>query len=62
MLTIVIADNHDLIRRGVRALIETRKGWQILREARDGRDAVQQCKEVQPDIAILELIWAASAG
>ena len=53
-LRILIADDHELIRRGVRALLSTRKGWRVVAEAYDGVDAVQKAMSLRPDIAILD--------
>ena len=51
---ILIADDHDVIRRGVRGLLETRPNLQIVAEAANGRDALIAARETQPDIAILD--------
>jgi DNA-binding NarL/FixJ family response regulator len=51
---ILIADDHDVIRRGVRALLETRADLQVCAEAANGRDALAAAREHRPDIAILD--------
>ena len=51
---ILIADDHDVIRRGVRALLETRPDLQVCAEAANGRDALAAAREHRPDIAILD--------
>src|ERR1700723_2806057 len=53
-LRVLIADDHDLIRRGVRDLLATREGWQVVGEACDGADAVRKAVSLRPDIAILD--------
>jgi DNA-binding NarL/FixJ family response regulator len=53
-LRVLIADDHDLIRRGVRDLLATRAGWQVVGEACNGADAVQKAVSLRPDIAILD--------
>src|ERR1700730_7358550 len=53
-LRVLIADDHDLVRRGVRDLLATRNGWQVVGEACDGADAVRQAVNLKPDIAILD--------
>ena len=53
-LRILIADDHDLIRRGVRDLLEVRSGWRVVGEACTGTDAVRKAVELKPDIAILD--------
>jgi DNA-binding NarL/FixJ family response regulator len=54
-LRILIADDHDLVRRGLRALIETRPGWQICDEAYTGREAVAKAEQLKPDVVILDI-------
>src|SRR6267154_1365377 len=53
-LRILIADDHDLIRRGVRDLLAARSGWQVVGEASTGTDAVRKAVNLKPDIAILD--------
>jgi DNA-binding NarL/FixJ family response regulator len=53
-LRILIADDHDLIRRGVRDLLAARSGWQVVGEACNGAEAVQKAVNLKPDIAILD--------
>jgi DNA-binding NarL/FixJ family response regulator len=53
-LRLLIADDHDLIRRGVRDLLATRSGWQVVGEACNGTDAVRKTVSLRPDIAILD--------
>jgi DNA-binding NarL/FixJ family response regulator len=52
---ILIADDHDLIRRGVRTLLESHEGWQVCAEAHTGREAVSKAEELKPDVAILDI-------
>jgi len=54
MTRILIADDHDVIRRGVRALLETRANIQVVGEAENGRQALIMARETMPDIAILD--------
>ncbi len=54
-LRILIADDHDLMRRGVRALLQTHAGWEICAEARTGREAVEKAEKLKPDIVILDI-------
>jgi DNA-binding NarL/FixJ family response regulator len=51
---ILIVDDHDAIRRGVRQLLETKPYFQVIAEAADGRSALSLAKETRPDIAILD--------
>jgi DNA-binding NarL/FixJ family response regulator len=50
----MIADDHEVICRGVRTFLESRKDWQIVGEAANGRDALRLTRDTQPDIAILD--------
>jgi len=52
---ILLADDHDIVRRGLRTLLELRSDWEICAEASDGRAAVQFAEELAPDIVILDL-------
>ncbi|HXN99604.1 MAG TPA: response regulator transcription factor [Candidatus Acidoferrales bacterium] len=52
---VLIADDHDLMRRGIKAIIETKKGWEVCGEVRTGAQAVAKAKELKPDIAILDI-------
>lgn len=51
---VLIADDHDVVRRGVRTLLETRPNLHIVAEATNGRDALQEALSTRPDIAILD--------
>lgn len=51
---IMIVDDHDAVRRGLRSLIETRPNYQVVAEAPTGRAALAMAKELEPDIAILD--------
>jgi len=53
-LRVLIADDHDLIRRGVRDLLAARSGWQVVAEACNGADAVRKTVSLRPDVAILD--------
>lgn len=53
-LRILIADDHDLVRKGIRSLLEAQKGWEVVGEARDGRDAVEKAGKLKPDVIILD--------
>lgn len=53
-LRILIADDHELIRRGVRDLLAEREGWRVVAEATNGREAVERVEELEPEIAVLD--------
>ena len=54
-LRIVIVDDHAVVRRGVRALLESQPGWEIAGEAVTGREAVELAKRLYPDIVVMDL-------
>jgi DNA-binding NarL/FixJ family response regulator len=54
-LRILVADDHEIVRRGIVALLEGRAGWEVCGQAHDGRDAVEKTKELKPDIVILDI-------
>jgi DNA-binding NarL/FixJ family response regulator len=55
MLRILIADDHEVARRGIRALLESHAGWEVCAEARDGRDAVELAITTKPNVALLDI-------
>jgi DNA-binding NarL/FixJ family response regulator len=54
MTRILLADDHDVLRTGLRALIETRPGWKVVAEARDGLEALKAAETTKPDIVVLD--------
>jgi DNA-binding NarL/FixJ family response regulator len=54
-LRILIADDHEVVRRGMRALLDAQAGWEVCAEAGDGRAAVESATRLQPDIAVLDI-------
>jgi DNA-binding NarL/FixJ family response regulator len=54
-MRILIADDHDVVREGLRELLNGRPGWEVCAEARNGLEAVDMARRVQPDVAILDL-------
>ncbi len=54
-LRILIADDHELVRRGLCSLLQSQKGWEVCGEAADGRAAVGMAKELKPDIVIVDI-------
>jgi DNA-binding NarL/FixJ family response regulator len=55
MLRILLADDHSIVRRGLRELLEERVGWSVCAEAATGREAVERAIEHRPQIAVLDL-------
>jgi DNA-binding NarL/FixJ family response regulator len=54
-LRILIADDHELLRHGVRSLLQSHEGWEVCGEAADGRDAVHKAAQLNPDVVILDI-------
>jgi DNA-binding NarL/FixJ family response regulator len=52
---ILLADDHDVVRRGVRELLEAREEWTVCGEASDGREAVHMVAKLAPDLAVLDI-------
>src|SRR5437660_407866 len=54
-LRILVADDHDIIRRGLRALLSSRPGWVVCAEAATGREAVTLAEQHKPDIVVMDI-------
>ena len=52
---ILLADDHEVVRKGLRALLETQPGWKVIAEATDGREAVEKAQSMHPDVAIVDI-------
>jgi len=53
-MRILIADDHDVVRSGLRRIVEAQPNWQVVAEAGDGKEAVQKALETKPDVAIID--------
>jgi DNA-binding NarL/FixJ family response regulator len=51
----LVADDHEIARKGLCALLREHPGWEVAAEAKDGREAVMKAKELNPDIAVLDI-------
>lgn len=61
-LRILIADDHEVVREGLRALIEHEPGWEVCGTAKTGREAVERAKELKPDITVLDMTMPELTG
>ena len=55
LVRIIIADDHDIVRHGLRQLLDSQPGWEVCGEARDGRAAVELAGRLRPDVAVLDI-------
>jgi DNA-binding NarL/FixJ family response regulator len=54
-LRILVADDHTLMRQGLRKILEERPDWQVIAEVGDGREAVRQTEQLKPDVVVLDV-------
>lgn len=54
-LRILVADDHQVVRTGLRALLESKTGWQVCAEAANGREAVEKASAFRPEVAVLDI-------
>jgi len=54
-LRILIADDHEIVRRGLKTLLSTQPGWSVCAEAATGREAVAQAAQHRPDIVVMDI-------
>ncbi|MFZ0136969.1 MAG: response regulator transcription factor [Candidatus Sulfotelmatobacter sp.] len=55
VLRILIADDHEVARKGIRSLLESHPEWEVCAEASDGREAVECASRLEPDIILLDI-------
>jgi YesN/AraC family two-component response regulator len=53
-LSILIADDHEVVRRGIRTLFEVRPEWKICGEAATGREAIEKSRKFCPDVVLAQ--------
>ena len=54
-VSILIVDDHPVVRKGLRALVESRRGWRVCGEAANGREAISRARAQKPDVAIVDI-------
>jgi DNA-binding NarL/FixJ family response regulator len=54
-LRILVVDDHEVVRRGLRALLGTRAEWEVVGEAASGREGLEKVKDLKPDVAIVDI-------
>ncbi|MCL5950336.1 MAG: response regulator transcription factor [Chloroflexi bacterium] len=55
MIRVLIADDHQLMRQGLRALLEKANDIEVVGEARDGQEAIEQVERVSPDVILMDI-------
>ena len=61
-LRILIADDHEMVRRGAMTILHTQRGWRVVGEAANGREAVQKAIELKPDVAVVDIAMSELDG
>ena len=59
---ILLADDHEVVRAGLRALLEEQSGWEVVAEAVDGRDAVEKASKLKPDAVVIDIAMPSLNG
>lgn len=54
-LRILIVDDHSVVRKGLKAILQSRRGWKVCGEAPDGRKAKEKASRLKPDVAIVDI-------
>jgi len=54
-IRVLLADDHELVRKGIRGLLNTKRKWRVVGEASDGPEAVEKARRLKPDIVILDI-------
>ncbi len=61
-IRILLADDHTVMRRGIRLLLESQPEFSVVAEAADGREAVQQAQATHPDVAVVDIAMPRMGG
>ena len=62
MVRILVAEDHEVMRRGLRDLLLEHQGWEICAEARNGRDALDLAVQLHPDVAVVDISMPLMSG
>lgn len=61
-IRVLIADDHAIVRKGIRALLATEKGIEVVGEAEDGGEALVQARQLRPDVVLMDLVMPVMNG
>ena len=61
-LNILVADDHDIIRRGLKDLLTAKPGWEVCAEARTGKEAVTLAEQLKPQIVVMDITLPVTSG
>ena len=61
-IRILLADDHNIMRRGLRLLLERQPGFEVVGEAADGRQAVERAEATKPDVVVLDIAMPNMSG
>ena len=61
-IRILIADDHEVVRKGIRTLLETHSEWEICGEASTGKDAIAKAAQLKPDVVLLDITMPEASG
>jgi NarL family two-component system response regulator LiaR len=61
-IRVLIVDDHEIVRKGIRALLATKRDIQVIGEAKDGMEAVTQARILHPDVILMDLMMPRMSG
>jgi len=61
-IRILLADDHNVVRKGLRLLLESQPGFTVIGEAADGREVVEQAEKTRPDVVVLDIAMPKLSG
>jgi DNA-binding NarL/FixJ family response regulator len=59
---ILLADDHEVVRQGLRTILKARPDWEIIGEAENGQEAIDAVRELKPDVVILDITMPVMSG
>jgi NarL family two-component system response regulator LiaR len=62
LIRVMVVDDHDMVRRGLAAFLKAKTDLEMVGEARNGREALQVCEELQPDVILMDLVMPEMTG